>query len=76
MRRKGIAKLLLERVCQDAVQDGFDFVEAYPNKAFTNEAEDYMGPAEMYKKSGFTVHYETAQQFVMRKHLKSSPTIS
>jgi len=27
-RRKGIAKLLLERVCQDAAQDGFDFVEA------------------------------------------------
>jgi GNAT superfamily N-acetyltransferase len=70
MRRKGIAKLLLERVCQDAAQDGFDFVEAYPKKAFTNEAEDYMGPVEMYKKSGFTLHYETAQQFVMRKHLK------
>jgi GNAT superfamily N-acetyltransferase len=72
MRRKGIAKLLLERVCQDAAQDGFDFVEAYPNKEFANEAEDYMGPAEMYKNSGFTVHYETSRQFVMRKHLKLS----
>jgi GNAT superfamily N-acetyltransferase len=70
MRRKGISKLLLERVCQDASQDGFDFVEAYPNIEFANEAEDYMGPVEMYKKSGFTVHYETARQFVMRKHLK------
>jgi GNAT superfamily N-acetyltransferase len=72
MRRKGISKLLLERVCQDAARDGFDFVEAYPNKEFANEAEDYMGPAEMYVKSGFAVHYETARQFVMRKHLKSS----
>lgn len=70
MRRKGIAKLFLERVCQDAPQDGFDFVEAYPNKEFINEAEDFVGPAEVYKKSGFTVHYETDRQFVMRKQLK------
>lgn len=70
MRRKGIAKLLLERVCQDATQDGFDFVEAYPNKEFIDEAEDFLGPAEVYKKSGFTVHYETDRQFVMRKQLK------
>jgi len=76
MRRKGIARLLLERVCRDAAQDGFDYVEAYPNKEFANEAEDFMGPAEVYKKSGFTVHYETERQFVMRKQLKSSLTIS
>ena len=70
MRRKGIAKMLLERVCQDAAQDGFDFVEGYPNKEFINEAEDFVGPIEVYKKSGFNVHYETDRQFVMRKHLK------
>ena len=70
MRRKGIAKMLLERVCQDAAQDGFDFVEGYPNKEFINEAEDFVGPIEVYKKSGFKVHYETDRQFVMRKHLK------
>ena len=76
MRRKGIAKLLLEHVCQDAAQDGFDFVEAYPNKEYANEAEDYMGPVEIYKKSGFIVHYETARQYVMRKHLNLSLKIS
>ena len=70
MRRKGIAKLLLERVCRDAAQDGFDFVEAYPNKKFINEAEGFVGPAEMYIKSGFTVYYETEQKLVMRKKLK------
>ena len=70
MRRMGIAKLFLERVCQDAAQDGFDFVEAYPNKEFINEAEDFMGPVQVYMKSGFTVHYETDRQFVMRKYLK------
>jgi GNAT superfamily N-acetyltransferase len=70
MRRKGIAKLLLERVCQDADQDGFDSVEAYPKKVFTSEAEDFVGPAEVYRKSGFTVHHETDRQLVMRKQLK------
>lgn len=75
MRRKGIAGLLLERVCRDAAQDGFDFVEAYANREFENEAEDYTGPAEMYRRSGFTVHCETDRQLVMRKRLESSRTM-
>jgi len=54
-RRKGITKLLLERVCQDAVDDGFDFIEAYPLKEYMNEAKDYMGPAGLFKKYGFTI---------------------
>jgi GNAT superfamily N-acetyltransferase len=70
MKRKGIAKRFVERVCQDAVQDGFDFVEAYPNTEFIDEAADFMGPAEIYRKSGFTVYYETEQKLVMRKRLK------
>ena len=69
MRRKGIARRLLERVCQDAARDGFDFVEAYPNKEFVDVAEDYMGPAALYLESGFTVHCETEQKLVMRKQL-------
>jgi ribosomal protein S18 acetylase RimI-like enzyme len=70
MKRKGIAKRLLERVCQDAAKDGFDLVEAYPNKTFIDEVEDFMGPIELFRKSGFTVHYETEQKVVMRKQLK------
>lgn len=70
MQRKGVAKRFVERVCKDAAQDGFDFVEAYPNKEFIDEAQDFMGPAELYRKSGFTVHHETEQKLVMRKQLK------
>jgi len=70
MRGKGIAKLLLERVCEDAEADGFDFVEAYPNKKFIDEAEDFMGPVELYEKTGFTLCYETEQKFVVRRSLK------
>ena len=70
MRRKGITKMLLERVCQDAAQDGFDYVEAYPQKEFINDAEDFMGPAGLFAKNGFTVHSEVDDRLVMRKPLK------
>jgi len=71
MRRKGISARLLERVCEDAARDGFDFVEAYPNKEFINEAADFMGHIELYKKNGFTVYHEYPElKFIMRKRLK------
>jgi GNAT superfamily N-acetyltransferase len=71
MKRKGISKQFVERVCQDAAQDGFDFVEAYPNKSFMGEVEDYLGPVESYRKNGFTVYHEFEDdRYVMRKKLK------
>lgn len=69
-RRKGITKLLLERVCQDAKKDGFNFIEGYPKKEFVNEAVDFMGSANLFTKSGFIKHCETEDSFVMRKSLK------
>ena len=69
MKRKGIATQLLERVCRDAIQDGFDYVEAYPNKEFINDI-DFAGPIEMYKKCGFAVYHEDEQRIVVRKQLK------
>jgi GNAT superfamily N-acetyltransferase len=70
MRRQGIASRLLARVCQDAAEDGFDFVEAYPDKEVTAKSEDFVGYADMYEKIGFTVYHETKQKLVMRKPLK------
>ena len=70
MKRKGIATLLLERVCRDAAQDGFDFIEAYTNKEPRDEAMKNSGPFDMYKKSGFAVYCETEQGFVLRRQLK------
>lgn len=69
-KRKGIATQLLERVCQDALQDGFDFVEAYPYIESSDQSSDYGGYIEMYKKSGFHVSLETENGLVMRKQLK------
>jgi len=70
MRGKGIARLLLNQVCQDAEKDGFDYVEAYPNDTFINTEEDFMGPVGLYEKLGFSIDYKTEKRLVMRKKLK------
>jgi len=69
MKRRGIAKQLLERVCHDAAGDGFDFIEAYPNKEFTSDIVDFRGPVELYRKCGFLVYCEAERKVVMRKRL-------
>ncbi len=69
MKRQGIATRLLERVCKDAAQEGFDFVEAYPYKELSYQSSDYGGHFEMYKKAGFHVLLEAEQGLVIRKQL-------
>ena len=70
MRRTGVASYLLEHVCKDAVEDGFDYIEAYPNKDFIDIYYDHMGPVNLYIKFGFEEFYKTEQKIVMRKRLK------
>lgn len=70
MRRSGIASHLLDRVCKDAAEDGFDYVEAYPNKEFIDTYYDHMGPINLYRKFDFEVYDETEQKIVMQKRLK------
>ena len=70
MQRNGIATQLLERVCKDAADDGFDFVEAYVNKEFIDTAHDFRGPLAMYEKCGFNKYAEREDKVVMRKALK------
>lgn len=69
-RGKGIAGLLLRKVCEDAEHDGFAFVEAYPNKEFVDTEQDFMGPIRLYEKNGFSACYEADDKLVMRKKLK------
>ena len=71
LQRQGLATMLLKRVCDDAKMDGFDIVESYPNKGFINVVHDFMGPAAMYEKLGFTVYGQNDKdRLVMRKQLK------
>ena len=70
MQRTGIATKLLERVCQDSAADGFDFVEAYVYKNFSDVAHDFRGPLAMYEKCGFVKCAEQDGKVVVRKPLK------
>lgn len=69
MRRKGIAKALLKRVCEDAAAEGYTCVEACPNREFTNIYYDYVGPIKLYKDFGFVPCGETKYRVVCRKYL-------
>ena len=70
MQRKGLATQLLERVCKDAADDGFDFVEAYANEDLIGTEDEFRGPLAMYEKCGFHTYAEREGRAVVRKALK------
>lgn len=70
VQRMGVATKLLECICQDAVADGFDFVEAYTHKEFDTVPHDFRGPLTMYEKCGFIKYAEREEKVVVRKALK------
>lgn len=70
MQRTGIATALVERVCRDAAADGFDFVEAYANRAYTDALHEMRGPLAMYAKCGFDTIAERDGFVVVRKMLR------
>lgn len=69
-QRMGVATQLVERVCQDAAAEGFDFVEAYANKEFDAVPHDCSGPLAMYEKCGFSICAEREGRVTVRKALK------
>ena len=67
-RGKGIAQRLLNRVCEDAVQNGYTCVEAYPLADETLEFQ-YHGTSKMYERGGFVEISDLKFVKVMRKDL-------
>lgn len=68
-RGKGLATALLRRVCEDALKDGYEYVEAYP--AVKGKGEfDFTGPMRLYEKLGFTIGEQRGEMLIMRKKLK------
>ncbi len=66
-RGKGVAKALLQRVCDDAEKDGYEFVEVYPQITEKYSVLDFTGPAEMYGHFGFQETDRHGTTVVMRK---------
>lgn len=69
-RGRGIATALLQRVCEDALEDGYEYVEAYPVPRETTEALDFTGPIRLYEKLGFVPVEKHGKMLIMRKKLK------
>ena len=68
MRNKGIATRLLEKVCEDAADEGYEYVEVYPYSHGQNN--DFHGPLVMYEKMGFIKSGLYRDDcFIMRKNL-------
>jgi ribosomal protein S18 acetylase RimI-like enzyme len=69
-RRQGIAQGILEKICQDCSDQGFDYIEAYPGKGKLSSEGHFKGPLELYEKFGFKIIKELNDFFVVRKNLK------
>ena len=63
MKRHGIATKLLERVCKDAKDDGFSFVEAYPEQRFVDTFSAMGGALAMYTQNGFDITQEINDKY-------------
>ena len=70
MQRKGIATKLVNRICKDATDDGFDYVEAYTSVELIDTTHQYVGFLSMYEKCGFTKCAERDGKVVVRRALK------
>ncbi len=63
---------MLEYACQDAAENRFDYVEAYPWKEALDERLFFMGFVDMYQNLGFDICGEAGNKLVMRKTLYST----
>ncbi len=68
-RGQGIAGKLLDKVCKDAADDGYSFVEVYPKEEKKDSALSFTGPYKLYAKAGFEEYSRNGSTVVMRKAL-------
>ena len=69
-RGQGIARQLLERVCQDAIKEGYSFVEAYPKDKNKDSNMSFTGPYKLYEQVGFHEYAHDGSTVIMRKSLR------
>ena len=63
----GVATKLLAHACQDAADNGFDFIEALPYRELADDG--FRGPLALYEKCGFSIQAEHEGKVVVRKVL-------
>ncbi len=70
-RGQGVATALLQRVCDDALSEGWDALEAYPITTPCDQYMHYHGPLSLYEKQGFVLQRQFERYAVVRKTLKA-----
>ncbi|MFX1420324.1 MAG: GNAT family N-acetyltransferase [Promethearchaeota archaeon] len=69
-RKQGVARQLLNYVCSDFIDKGYDLIEVYPRKGDKlSDAHSYRGPVSLYTSKGFSIYKEFKDYYVMRKNL-------
>ena len=68
-RRRGVAKQLLQKICDDYSRKDYDYIEAYPGKGELSSEKHYKGPMELYNKFGFETKKEHRSYYVVQKKL-------
>ncbi len=71
-RKKGIARLLLQKAIINLRENGFKWLESYPRKGELSDAHSYHGPVSLFSSEGFFVVNETEDSIVMRKDLTTN----
>jgi GNAT superfamily N-acetyltransferase len=68
-REKGVATTLLQRVVDDAKNEGYIAVEGYPRTRAERYEWDFTGPVRLYEKVGFTAIKNQDGKMIMRRDL-------
>lgn len=68
-RKKGVASQILDVICTDYLNLGYQYFEAYPRKGELTSAQHYHGPLSMYMKAGFSLHKAFSNYDIVRKEL-------
>ena len=67
--RQGVARKLLQAVCRDAKEEGFDYIEAYPQKDSSVQWMQFMGFDKLYENEGFRHCGDLEDMYIVRKYL-------
>ena len=68
-RGMGIASAFIERVCRDALDEGYAAVEGYASLSDRRNDFDYRGPLRLFQKARFVEVMRDEEQVIMRKVL-------
>lgn len=68
-RGKGLARIMLQRACEDFHTQGFNFAEGYPIIGVEGQFANHCGPQALFERFGFQIVGRDEEQHIMRRTL-------